>query len=212
METGSARVSAASRFLRAATPASWVEAARARIPELLIDHANCEKKAAGTALNLMFRYTAHHGLLMRLSRLAREELRHFEQVAGVLRERGIDYTNVPAARYAGGLRDAVRTHEPARMIDLLIVGAVVEARSCERFEVLLPVLDSDLQRFYAGLAESEARHFEVYLALAHELAAGTDIEERIATFLEIDARLITEPDAAFGFHGGPPVERDAAVT
>ncbi len=204
MEASSERVSNASRFLLVETPTAWVEAAEARVPELLIDHANCEKKAAGTALNLMFRYTAHHDLLMQLSKLAREELRHFEQVAAVLQSRGIEYANVPAARYAAGLREAVRTHEPARLIDLLIVGAIVEARSCERFEVLEPVLDDELGAFYARLAVSEARHFEVYLALAHELADGVPIEDRVTDFLAIDARLITQPDAAFGFHSGPP--------
>lgn len=198
------RASDATGFLHCGSPAAWTEAAAERVPELLIDHANCEKKAAGTALNLMFRYTQHHALIMRLSRLAREELRHFEQVASVLRSRGITYSNMPAARYAGALRGAVRTHEPARLTDLLIIGAVVEARSCERFEVLQPVLDEGLATFYGGLAESEARHFRVYLELAESLAGVDVVNERARVFLDLDAELITAPDDGFGFHSGPP--------
>ena len=198
------RASEAADFLYCSSPTAWVEAAAVRLPELRIDHANCEKKAAGTALNLMFRYTRQHELLMRLSKLAREELRHFEQVSTLLRARDIKYVNVPAARYAGGLRREVRTLEPARLIDLLIVGAVVEARSCERFEVLQTVLDSELATFYAGLAESEARHFLTYLDLATALTSETDLRARMATFLEVEAQLISEPDPGFGFHSGPP--------
>jgi tRNA-(ms[2]io[6]A)-hydroxylase len=96
----------------------------------MTDHANCEKKAAGTALNLLFRYSNDTTLMDWLSRLAREELRHFEQVLAIMKKRGLSFRTLSAARYAGGLRELVRTHEPARLVDTLIAGAFIEARSC----------------------------------------------------------------------------------
>lgn len=202
-----ASYSSVASFLRCKTPEAWLQAAPHHLEELLIDHANCEKKAASTALNLIYRYVDRHTLMMQLSKLAREELRHFEQVASVLHERGIRYEHLPAARYAAGLRAEVRTHDPARLVDLLVVGAIVEARSCERFIALTDVLEGSLAAFYGGLAESEARHFEVYLALAESVAKeqpGTDLQERIDTFLQLDAALVTGADEVFRFHSGPP--------
>ena len=117
-------------FLLCDTPATWLAEVPKRLPELLIDHANCEKKAAGTALNLIYKYVDHPDLLQRLSKLAREELRHFEQVHRLMRERGISYHHLSPARYAGALRKSVRQGEPERLVDILVVGAIVEARSC----------------------------------------------------------------------------------
>ncbi|MEX1237701.1 MAG: tRNA isopentenyl-2-thiomethyl-A-37 hydroxylase MiaE, partial [Pseudomonadales bacterium] len=141
-------------------------------------------------------------LMMQLSKLAREELRHFEQVLGIISARQIDCVHVSPSRYAGELRKTVRTHEPARLIDVLIVSAIVEARSCERFGRLVGVLDDELATFYRSLMKSEARHFRVYLELARALAA--DIEPRIEHFLAIDEMLITTPDPDFRFHSGVP--------
>src|SRR5690606_34317742 len=150
---------------------------------LLLDHANCEKKAASTAINLIYRYVENFDLLNKMSRLAREELRHFEQVIGFMQKRGIPYEQIPAARYAAELRKPVRTHEPAKLVDTLIVGAIIEARSCERFAKLAPHLDEELANFYNSLLKSEARHFKDYLNLASE-AAGKNIDERVQFFLE----------------------------
>ena len=168
-------------FLGAPTPPAWVDAAAdpEALPTLLVDHANCEKKAASTALAMLFRYEEHDELTERLSRLAREELRHFEQVRQLLRQRGIAWRRVPASRYAAGLAEAVRATEPGRLVDRLIVGAFIEARSCERFALLAPRLDPELGRFYGGLLASEARHFRHYLALARGFAA-VGLEDRIA--------------------------------
>jgi len=127
-------------FLLCETPSAWVEWALENPKILLIDHANCEKKAAATALNLMYRYVEHHDLLRMLSRLAREELRHFEQVIAIMKQREVRYPQLSASRYAGDLRKAVRKNEPGRLVDTLLVGAIIEARSCERFAALLPVL------------------------------------------------------------------------
>ena len=144
-------------FLKCETPQSWLDQVASALPTLLVDHANCEKKAASTALNLMYRYVDKPDMMLRLSKLAREELRHFEQVLAIMRKRGIDYMHLSPSRYAGGLREGVRKQEPGRLLDILLVSAIIEARSCERFEKLVPVLDEDLADFYASLLKSEAQ-------------------------------------------------------
>ncbi len=196
-------------FLLCKTPISWIGEVEKQLPLLLIDHANCEKKAAATALNLMYRYVQYPAMMLQLSRLAREELRHFEQVLQILGRRGIEYIQISPARYAAGLRQSVRTHEPARLVDILVVSAIVEARSCERFAAMQAVLDAELGAFYGSLLESEARHFQVYLKLAQQLAGDTDISDRVAHFLALDRDLIETPDTEFRFHSGVPVTASA---
>lgn len=191
-------------FLPCESPEAWVNWAIENQTLLLNDHAHCEKKAASTAMSLMYRYVDRDNLLHKMSRLAREELIHFEQVHKLMRKRGIAYEHLSASRYADGLRKHIRTHEPARLVDTLIVGAFVEARSCERFAALAPHLDEELSKFYLSLLKSEARHFEDYLALAQEYA-GEPIEERVAFFREIEHQLIIEPDVEFRVHSGPPL-------
>ena len=195
------------KFLFCSTPSSWLEAAKQNIPTLLIDHANCEKKAASTALNLMYRYVDKPKLLLQMSKLAREELRHFEQVVTLINKRNLDYTQLSSSRYAGELRKSVRTFEPARLLDTLIVSAIVEARSCERFASLAPLLEDDLSRFYSELLKSEERHFRVYLDLAETISEDFPLEERIEFFLEEDCRLIQTEDADFRFHSGVPMAK-----
>lgn len=190
-------------FLRCATPSSWVDAALQQLDVLLVDHANCEKKAAATAMNLMYKYVDKPELLERMSQLAREELLHFEQVVGLMRERGMAYTHLGPSRYAGGLRQHIRTHEPAKLVDTLIIGAFVEARSCERFAAVAPKLDAQLGKFYTSLLRSEARHYEYYLELARAYA-NEDIEPRIEFFAALEAELISSPDPDFRFHSGAP--------
>ena len=191
-------------FLPCATPPAWIEWAREHQDILLVDHANCEKKAASTALNLMYRYVEHPALLDRLSRLAREELRHFEQVIAIMRRRGVDYPQLSAARYAGELRGAVRKHEPGRLVDTLLVGAIIEARSCERFAALVPVLDAELATFYGSLLRSESRHFTDYLRLAEQLGSKEEVARRLPVLLERERVLIESPDSDFRFHSGVP--------
>ena len=187
------------------TPDSWLRQAASDLPTLLIDHANCEKKAASTALNLMYRYVEYPALLQALSKLAREELRHFEQVLGVMAERKINYEQMTSARYAGEMRRLVQTHEPNRLIDLLVMSAVIEARSCERFGRLCDVLDADLASFYGSLLNSEKRHFLSYLNFANEIAANeAEVAARLSVFLAADAALITASDEQFRFHSGAP--------
>lgn len=194
-------------FLRSETPSSWVAAALANIETLLIDHANCEKKAASTAMNLMYRYVDKPLLLEKMAQLAREELLHFEQVVKLMQDRGVIYTHLGPSRYASALRDHIRTHEPARLVDIMIIGAFVEARSCERFAALAPHLEGAMRKYYFSLLRAEARHFEDYLALASEYANGAveeELESRINFFAELESSLITTEDSLFRFHSGVP--------
>ncbi|MEH6581659.1 MAG: tRNA-(ms[2]io[6]A)-hydroxylase [Halioglobus sp.] len=193
-------------FLGSETPQGWIDWALEHPDILLIDHANCEKKAAATALNLMYRYAGNHKLLNKMSRLAREELRHFEQVIAIMEQRGIEYPQISASRYAGGLRKAMRNEEPGRMVDTLLVGAIIEARSCERFACLVPVLDQELGQFYASLLKSESRHFRDYLQLAREASSAGEVEERLLILLAAEQELIALPDKEFRFHSGPPAQ------
>jgi tRNA 2-(methylsulfanyl)-N6-isopentenyladenosine37 hydroxylase len=199
-----AGLSAPAAVLLAATPARWFEVACERWRELLVDHANCEKKAASTALSLMFTYAEDLALTERLSRLAREELRHFEQVQKLMHELQVPPVRLSPARYAEGLRRSVRRSEPHRLIDLLICGALIEARSCERFEGLAPRLPAPLGPFYASLAVSEARHQSLYLRLGEQRARGLNWAERLQQLAQVEAELATAPDAQFRFHSGAP--------
>lgn len=191
-------------FLSCPTPRAWVDWALQSPETLLVDHANCEKKAAATAMNLMYRYDDSHKLLNKLSKLAREELRHFEQVMAIMKARGVAYPRLSAGRYASELRKAVRGNEPGRLVDTLLVGAIIEARSCERFAMLAPELDEELGKFYSSLLKSEARHFMDYLKLAEEACDTGDVAERLAVLLEVERGLVETPDAEFRFHSGVP--------
>jgi tRNA-(ms[2]io[6]A)-hydroxylase len=193
-------------FVQTKTPDGWVREARRRLPELLLDHANCELKAASTALGFLYRYPERSVLVQRMSRLAREELRHFEQVRRLLAELSVPFERLSASRYAATLRQAVRQEEPQRLLDLLLVGALIEARSCERFAALVPHLPVRLAGFYRNLLAAEARHFEQYLAFVDaEVEAGAEvIGQRLAELQAIEAALISEPDTQFRFHSGVP--------
>ena len=193
-------------FFEARTPEAWLDAAADRIPELLLDHANCELKAASTALGFLYRYPERSALAQRMSRLAREELRHFEQVRSIMDEMRVPFERLTASRYAGGLREAVRAEEPLKLLDMLLVGALIEARSCERFARLAPRLPETLERFYSGLLASESRHFEHYLgfALSETGVSQAELDARLAELKVIEAQLITQPDPCFRFHSGPP--------
>ena len=193
-------------FFDTPTPDEWIREASRRLPELLLDHANCELKAASTALGFIYRYPERTALVRRMSRLAREELRHFEQVRKIMEEMSIPFEHISASRYAGTLRDAVRKNEPDRLLDLLLVGALIEARSCERFAALIPHLPEDLGKFYAGLLDSEARHFEHYLDFAMSDLQLDEVvcKQRLDELKGLEAELITTPDEQFRFHSGVP--------
>ena len=190
------------QFLACPTPDAWLDDALTQLPTLLIDHANCEKKAAGTALGLLYRYVDKPPLLHKLSRLAREELRHFEQVLELMEGQGVEYVHLPPGRYAGSLHRLISRQEPQRLVDSLLVGAIVEARSCERFQRLSEVAAEPLAGFYDRLLASEARHFQDYLKLAERYSDGP-LRPRLERFLSAEAALVTDPDSTFRFHSGP---------
>lgn len=190
-------------LLQCPTPQAWLDAAVQQQTTLLIDHANCEKKAASTALSLMYRYVDKADLLHKLSRLAREELRHFEQVFSIMQKRDVDYVHIAPSRYAAGLHKHMRKQEPLRLLDTLIIGGIIEARSCERFRALAPLLDAELCKFYQGLLASEERHFRDYFSLALAYC-DTDFTARIDELTAIEAELIERSDEQFRFHSGVP--------
>jgi tRNA-(ms[2]io[6]A)-hydroxylase len=192
------------QFLACETPLPWLEVALQKEDILLIDHAHCEKKAASTALSLIYRYPELIDLQKKLSRLAREELRHFEQVLALIQARSIQFSHLIPSRYAGALHRHVRTYEPEKLIDTLIIGAFIEARSCERFALLAPKLDSQLGKFYSSLMQAEVRHYNDYLVMAKHYSQQP-IDDRIRFFAEIEAELVLSPDEQFRFHSGLPV-------
>jgi tRNA-(ms[2]io[6]A)-hydroxylase len=193
-------------ILRAATPAAWVQEACAAADILLIDHANCEKKAASTALSLMFAYAEDLDLTGKMSRLAREELRHYEQVTKLVKSLGIVPRRLSPGRYAEALRRLVAKAEPHREVDLMICGAIIEARSCERFAALAPAIGGAAGDLFHGLHAAEARHYKVYLELAKRAAnrANVALGPRLEQFALREAGLITGHDAEFRFHSGTP--------
>jgi len=145
-------------------------------------------------------------LVDKMLMLIKEELHHFYQVLEIMTNRGIEYQNITAGRYAKGMLKHVTTYEPNALIDKLIIGAYIEARSCERFAKLAPHLDDDLNKFYVSLLRSEARHYQDYLALAVKIAGEEkDIRERIEYFGKVEAELISSPDEDFKFHSGTPI-------
>lgn len=191
-------------FLANRTSESWIQAALDNLTIIIQDHANCEKKAAGTAMNLMFRYEFSQDLQCKLAQLVREEMLHYEQVLGIMTERGQQWQHLHAGRYAKGMLKHKRTYEPAAMVDVLIIGAFIEARSCERFAALSEVIDDErLSKYYRYLLKSESRHFEDYLKLAQSLSEE-DIEARVGFFRGIEAELIASPDTELRFHSGIP--------
>jgi len=187
--------------LASKTEPGWAARVLADPEALLIDHAHCEKKAAGTAINLIFRYPQQVFLLEPLSRLAREELVHFEQVLALLARRGVSFGFQKPAPYAGRLREAMRTHEPARLIDTLLCCALIEARSCERFHLLADAAeDPELRDLFAGLQAAEARHRGVYVGLAEALASPSEVRDRLAALAEHEARVLAESPAMVRIH------------
>lgn len=191
-------------FLGCPTPDAWVQAALADQETMLIDHKNCEFKAASTALSMIAKYPVHLDLINMMSRLAREELVHHEQVLRLMKRRKVELRPLTAGRYASSLRKVVRSHEPVKLVDTLVVGAFIEARSCERFNALVPHLDDELGTFYHGLLMSEARHYQGYLKLAHQYGDAAEIARVVEKVRVAEQELIETPDLEFRFHSGVP--------
>jgi len=192
-------------FILLPTPEAWIKEALNNIPTLLVDHAHCERKAAATAINFISKYPEKSELVACMSPLAREELLHFEKVNALMISRNIHFGPLAPSDYGQKMhRMVVKANGQERLRDQLIVGAIIEARSCERFSALIPRLaDPELSKFYASLVRSEARHFQDYLHLA--TCYGGNIAARLEFFLQIENDLIGSVDSVFRFHSGIPV-------
>lgn len=186
--------------LASTTPPAWADRALAHLDEILLDHAHCEKKAASTAISLIFRYPERPSLMIPLSRLAREELAHFEEVVGHLRRRGREFQRQRPSPYAARLLEIARTPPDLRLVDTLLCCALIEARSCERMACLADALaapEPELARLYRGLLASEARHFDTYVDLARdlEIVAEAELRARLAEVADHEAAVIARaPD------------------
>lgn len=179
------------RILAVQTDASWVQRACADIDEILVDHAHCEKKAASTALSLLFRYPERDELLVPLTRLAQEELGHFAEVVEVLAARGVGLRHQVPSSYAGALMAAVRPTEPDRLVDTLLCAALIEARSCERMQLLADALADDrLVTLYRGLLRAEARHHAIYVKLATTVQDAVTVESRLSELARHESAVI----------------------
>jgi tRNA-(ms[2]io[6]A)-hydroxylase len=187
--------------LATSTDPGWVVKALADLDEVLLDHAHCERKAAGMALRLMFRYPDRAFLHDPLSRLAREELAHYEEVLRVLESRGGSIRRQRPSPYAGRLYHCVRSAEPERLIDTLLVCALIEARSCERFQILADAVDdAGLRSLYTGLLACEARHHGAYVELAQRVGEEASVRVRLQELSEREAEILADPPSMVRMH------------
>lgn len=189
--------------LRCETDPGWVERALGAIDVILLDHAHLEKKAAGTAINLIFRYPEHPVLMRPLSELAREELEHFEQVLAVLETRDVPFERLRPSPYAGKLLKVARVEEPVRLLDTLLCCALIEARSCERMKLLAAHLqDVELQAFYESLLACEARHHRTYVDLAEAIFPREEVLARLDEVAAHEAEVIKGAPLEPRLHNG----------
>jgi tRNA-(ms[2]io[6]A)-hydroxylase len=179
--------------LKSATGDRWLGQVNSNLNEILIDHAHCEKKAAGTALNLIFHYVEDLELCREMTEIVNEELEHFHLVIDLLQRRGVRFRRLKPSQYGRKLNDLVRKQEPRRAVDRLLVAGLIEARSCERFQQLAEhVEDAELAAFYRGLFESEARHHATYTRLATHFAPEAEVMQRLDELAAAEASIIAE--------------------
>ena len=179
--------------LKTATGPRWLRQVDEHLDEILIDHAHCEKKAAGTALNLLFAYVEHLDLCRQMTEIVNEELEHFHMVVDMLQQRNIRFRRLKPSNYGRQLNDLTRKQEPQRAIDRLLVAGIIEARSCERFAMLRDhVEDAKLAEFYGGLFESEARHHQTYVALAKQFGPPDEVADRLDELARLEAAIIDQ--------------------
>lgn len=177
--------------LQSQTSDRWLRQVDASLDEILIDHAHCEKKAAGTALNLIFAYVENAELCREMTLIVNEELEHFHMVLDLLNERGVKFRRLKPSSYGRQLNDLVRSGEPERAIDRLLVAGLIEARSCERFQALAAHVDDEkLAEFYQSLFESEARHHTTYTRLARHFGDDQAITARLDELAAEEAKII----------------------
>lgn len=188
--------------LAAETSPDWIERALTCLDEILLDHAHCERKAASTAMSMIFRYTEHALLMEPLSAIAREELEHFELMLRTLGERGVPWRRMKPSAYAGRLMKVVRPDEPDRLLDTLLCCAFIEARSCERMQILAEALpDAELAALYRSLLASEARHHRFYVDVAEQIFDRAEVASRLAVVAEHEAEVIRTAYPENRLHG-----------
>jgi tRNA 2-(methylsulfanyl)-N6-isopentenyladenosine37 hydroxylase len=181
--------------LQSTSPDRWLNQVQQHLDEILIDHAHCERKAAGTAMSLMTSYIENLPLCQAMTEIVNEELEHFHLVMALLQRRGIRFRRLKPASYGRRLNDLVRKHEPQRAVDRLLVAGLIEARSCERFDLLRKhMADRELAEFYGSLFESEARHHSTYVRLAKMFAPDAEVHARLKELATEEARIIAEGD------------------
>lgn len=187
--------------LKSESDARWFAQVDAHLDEVLIDHAHCEKKAAGVALNLIFNYVEDRELCQEMTEIVNEELEHFHMVLDLLERRGIKFRRLKPSQYGRKLHDLIRKQEPQRAIDRLLVAGLIEARSCERFHALAEhVDDAELSAFYHGLFESEARHHTTYTRLAKHFGPEEEVNQRLEELYEAEAAIIAEGEPQARMH------------
>jgi tRNA-(ms[2]io[6]A)-hydroxylase len=187
--------------LHAPTPDRWFDQVAVHLDELFIDHAHCEKKAAGVAMSLLFTYADDVELCRAMADIVQEELDHFRLVLDLLDRRGTRFRRQQPARYAERLSALIAKDEPRRAVDRLLVAALIEARSCERFGLLRDRLgDPELAAFFGGLFESEARHHSTYVRLARSFASDDSVQERLHELAAAEARIMAEGDGMPRMH------------
>lgn len=187
--------------LASTTSTDWLERALAGVDEILLDHAHCEKKAASTAVSLLFRYPQHASLLAPITELAREELAHFKLVIEHLNARGRPFARQVPSTYAAELMAAMQPNEPRRAVDMLLCLALIEARSCERMKLLAEHLDDPaLRALYTGLLASEARHHQCYVDLAATLAPAAEVRARLRELALHEAFVIARAPRVVRLH------------
>ena len=174
----------------------WVKLIDDHLEELLIDHAHCEKKAAGSALNLIFAYVDNEELCRELAEIVNEEMEHFVMVLDLLKARGIEFRRIVPGSYGRQLNDLVRKNEPEKAVDRLLVASLIEARSCERFQLLAEYVkdDKELADFYASLFESEARHHTTYVRMAKHFADDETVRLRLEELSAIETEIVNKGD------------------
>ncbi len=191
--------------LQSKTSERWLAQVDADLESVLMDHAHCEKKAAGTAMNLMFAYPGHAELCRQMADIVVEELDHFRQVLDLLDARSIKFRTLRASNYGRQLNELVRKQDPFRAVDRLLVAALIEARSCERFALLRDhVADRELADFYGSLFESEARHHSTYVQLAKLFAPEAAVNDRLQELAAEEAAIIERGDALPRMHSYAP--------
>lgn len=169
----------------------WLQQALSNLDVILLDHSHCERKAAGVAVNLLFRYPSHQQLIYQLTSIAKEELEHFEQVNQWLEKKGIPLAPLKPSPYGATLKDAIRRHEPHRLLDSLLVSGLIEARSHERLGLLGEYCpEPELAKFYRGLMASEARHYGIYWVLATQYFDRATVEERLEELAELESDIL----------------------